>query len=80
MLYAIYDGVLGRVVLHLDTIRIDGFNTYVTGYDDEHNPIQFTMDRFKYLDDYWSGYGYCHMVSYTKQGVTTPHNKYYALS
>lgn len=80
MLYAIYSKTLGQVILHLDTIRISGFHTYVTGYDDDHNPIRFVMDRFNYLEDYYSSYGYCHMISYTKNGVTTPCSEYYALS
>ena len=80
MLYALYHRELGTVILHLDTIRISGFNTYVTGYDDDHNPIDFIMDKFDFLEDYSGGYGYCHITSYTKDGVTTPCSVYQALS
>lgn len=80
MLYALYHRSLGQVILHLDTIVISGFNTYVTGYDDDHNPIDFTMDKFDFLEDYSGGYGYCHIISYTKDGVTTHCNAYHALS
>lgn len=80
MLYALYHRELGQIILHLDTIRISGFNTYVTGYDDDHNPIDFIMDKFDFLEDYSAGYGYCHIISYTKNGITIPCNIYQALS
>lgn len=80
MLYALYHRELGQIILHLDTMCISGFNTYVTGYDDDHNPIDFIMDKFDFLEDYSGGYGYCHITSYTKDGVTTPCSVYQALS
>ena len=80
MLYALYHRELGQVILHLDTIHFSGFNTYVTGYDDDHNPIDFIMDKFDFLEDYSGGYGYCHITSYTKDGITIPCNIYQALS
>lgn len=79
MLYCIYMRPLGKVVLRLDTIKISGFFTYITGYDEDHNRIDFVMDRMRYLDDYDADCGYCHIVSYTTNGVTVPCNCYQAL-
>ena len=71
---------LGVVVLHLDTMRISGFNHYVSGYDSDHNRIDFIMDRFAWIDDIVYEYGYCHITSYTKCGVRTPCNLYQSLA
>lgn len=80
MLYALYIRPLGEVILHLDSISIDGFKIFITGYDNDHNRIDFTMDKMAYLEDSPCDCGYCHIVSYVKNGITTPCNIYRALS
>ena len=81
MLYAIYTNELGRVILHMATVRISGFNTYVTGYDDDDNQIDFVMDKMCHLDDYFSSdYGYCHIIAYIKDGARTECSLYQSLS
>lgn len=50
-MYTLHISPLGEVVLHFDTIRISGFNVYISGYDEDRNRIDFTMDKFRYPDD-----------------------------
>lgn len=80
MLYTMHLQPIGTITLYLDSTFISGFNTYITGYDNNHNPIYFIMDKFCYLDQYPDDYGYCHIVSYEMNGVCTPCNIYRALS
>ena len=80
MLYTIYLPIFGEIRLHLDTLQINGRLHYVTGYDDDHNRIDFAMDRFSWLEDHFNEYGYCHIVSYTKDSVTVPCSIYRSLS
>ena len=75
-MYTLHISPLGEVVLHFATIQISGFNIYISGYDEDHNRIDFTMDRFCYPEDSPYGCGYCHIVSYVMQGVTTSCNIY----
>lgn len=76
MIYTLFMQPLGEVHLHLDSTIIDGFNIFITGYDDDHNRIDFTMDRLCYLEDSPCDYGYCHIVSYVKGGVFATCNVY----
>jgi hypothetical protein len=75
-MYTLYLPTVGEVVLHFATIRIDGFKIYISGYDDEHNRVDLTLDRLVYPDDRPHGCGYCHIISYTTQGKTVPCNSY----
>ena len=72
-MYVIYLHPFGRIVLKHDTIFILGKNVYISGCDEENNHIDFVLDLMRYPDDFR---GYCHIVSYTTQGVTTPCNLY----
>lgn len=76
MLYTLHIRPLGEVILHLDSISIDGFKIFITGYDNDHNRIDFTMDKLCYLEDSPDDYGYCHIISYVKGGVHTACNVY----
>lgn len=70
-MYTMYLQPLGEITLDLSTIRISGFFIYVTGQDDHHNTIEFTMDKLCYLEDDPYDYGYCHIVAYVKQSIKT---------
>ena len=75
-MYVIYLHPFGRIVLRHHTIHILGSHIYISGYDEDRNRIDFTLDIMKYPGDTVSNYGYCHIVSYTAQGVTTPCDLY----
>ena len=75
-MYTLYLPTVGEVVLHFATIRIDGFKIYITGYDDEHNRVDLTLDRLVYPEERPEDCGYCHVISYTTQGKTVPCNSY----
>lgn len=79
-MYTLYLSPLGEITLHLDTIHISGFNIYLTGYDDDKVPIDFVMRKIKYLDSDNENFGYCHIISYTRNGVSTSCNIYRSLS
>ena len=78
-MYTLYLQPLGEVTIHLDTIRISGYFIYIIGYDDDHNPIEFIMDKLCYLEDCPYDYGYCHIVSYVKHGIKTFCDKYMSI-
>ena len=80
MIYAICLSPFGEVFLDLDTMKVSGFFVYIRGHDCNHNHIDFVMDRFMHLEDYATDYGWCHIVSYTTDGITTPCNLYRTLS
>lgn len=80
MFYLMRTQVLSNVVLYLETIQISGFFVYISGYDDDRNQINFVMDRFIFPEDITYDYGYCHIVSYTKNGITTMCNLYQSLA
>lgn len=81
MLYVINTAELGRVILHMSTMSFHDIYIHVIGYDDDDNQIRFVLDKICYLDDYFSSdYGYCHIVSYLKDGVCTECNMYQSLS
>ena len=80
MMYTLYMSPLGEITLDLDSIRISGFNIYVAGYDNDRERIDFTMEKICYLEDIPYGFGYCHILSYTKDGISTPCNIYRSLS
>ena len=75
-MYVLHISPLGRVVIYLSTIIISGFNIYMTGYDEDHNRVDFVMDKISYPDENPEGCGYCHILSYTMHGVTVPCNTY----
>lgn len=75
-MYVIYLHPFGRIILRHHTIHILGRYIYISGCDEDHNRIDFTLDILKYPGDAISCYGYCHIVSYTTQGVTTPCDLY----
>lgn len=76
MLYTLHIRPLGEVTLSLDSINISGKNIFITGYDDNRNHIDFTLDKLCYLEDSPYDYGYCHIVAYRKNGVSTQCNVY----
>ena len=76
MLYTVHIRPLGEVTLCLDTITISGFYIFIVGYNDNKDRINFTLDRLCYLEDSPYDYGYCHIVSYSKDGVSTQCNVY----
>lgn len=80
MVYTINTKELGRIILHEDTIVRRGRIIYMLGYDDKHTPIRFVIDKMCHTNDYVLDYGYCHIVSYTKDGVCTECNMYQSLS
>ena len=75
MFYTIHSRELGRVVLHLDTIYFSGFFVYISGYDDDHNRINFTMDRFIFPAQ---ERGWCHVISYVIGNAHTSCSAYYS--
>ena len=79
MTYTLYAPLLGEVTLHFDTIKFNGFDIYMTGYDINRNRIDFTLDRFFYPDDRPFGCGFCHIKSYIKNNTITPCNIYRTL-
>lgn len=78
-MYTLHLSPLGEITLSLDTIRISGYFVYITGYDDNHNRIEFVTDKFCYLEDDPYDYGYCHIVAYIKNGIKTKCDIYRAL-
>ena len=80
MVYKLYFASFNIITLHFSTMRISGRKTYITGYDDNNERIDFIMDRFQHPDDEPYDYGYCHIISYVKNGVSTPCNIYGALA
>lgn len=78
-MYTLYFPSLGEITLDLDTIFLCGHIFHIIGYDDSHSRIKFTMDKLSCLEEYYYDYGYCHIISYTKDGVTVPCSFYHAL-
>jgi len=78
-MYTLYLSPLGEVILHFDTLRISGFNIQISGYDEDHNRIDFMMDKLSYPDDRPYGCGYCHILSYSIQDEVTPCDIYRSL-
>ena len=72
-MYVIYLRPFGRIVLRHNTIFILGKFVYISGCDEQHNNINLVLDKLQYPCELR---GYCHIVSYTAQGVTTPCNLY----
>lgn len=70
-MYVIYLHPFGRIVLRHHTIHILGSHVYIAGYDENHTQIDLTLDAMKYPGDGIFACGYCHIVAYTAQGVTT---------
>ena len=79
-MYTLYIPTLGEIALDLNTIFLRGHIFHIIGYDDSHSRIEFIMDKFSCLDDYYYDYGYCHIISYIKDGVATPCNHYHSMS
>ena len=79
-MYTLYVPALGEVTLDLDSIFLRGHLFYIIGYDDSHSRVEFIIDKLSCLEDYYHDYGYCHILSYTKDGVTTHCNLYRSLS
>lgn len=79
VMYTLYIPTIGEVTLHFATIRIHGFKIYITGFDDEHNRLDFILDKLVYPDEQPEGCGYCHINSYELHGKTVPYNKYHSI-
>lgn len=75
-MYTLHIPTVGKVVLHFATIRIHGFNIYISGFDEDHNRIDLTLDKICYPEDSPYDCGYCHIISYTMHGKTVPCNTY----
>ena len=71
---------LGRIRLYIDSIVVCGSNIYILGYDDDRNNISFTLDKIGHPNEFPNGTGYCHIVSYTKNNISTQCNKYVSFS
>ncbi len=78
-MYTLHIPTVGEVVLHFATIRIDGFKIYISGYDEDHNRLDFILDKLAYPEDSPYGCGYCHIISYTMHGKTMPCDKYHSI-
>ena len=78
-MYILHLSPLGRIILRLNTIRISGFEIHISGYDEDRNRIDFTMSKICYPEDSPYDCGYCHIVSYVKDGILTPCNIYRSL-
>ena len=76
VMYTLYIPTVGEVTLHFATIRISGFRIYISGYDDEHNRVDLTLDKLAYPYERPEGCGYCHIISYETQGKIVPCNYY----
>lgn len=68
VVYTVHLPVIGELTLYYDSIRVHGYNIYISGYDNEHNPIELTLDKLKYPQERPGDYGYCHIISYTIRG------------
>lgn len=75
-MYTLYIPTVGEVILRFATIRISGHKVYISGYDEEHNRLDFVLDKLVYPDDHHQDFGYCHIISYTMRGKTVPCNYY----
>ena len=78
-MYTMYLPAIGEVVLHFATIRFDGFKIYISGYDEDHNRVDFTLDRLIYPENSPEDCGYCHIVSYNTKGQTVPYSSYHSI-
>ena len=79
MRYTLYLHPFGEVTINLDTVDIHRHLVFVVGYDSNHNRVRLMIDKLCRLNDYPCDYGYCHIVSYTAYGITTPCNIYASL-
>ena len=79
-MYTVYVPDLGEVWLDLDSLVLLGHIFHIIGRDDSRSRIEFVIDKLSCLEDYYNDYGYCHILSYTKDGVMTPCNLYCSLS
>lgn len=78
-MYTMHLSPFGEIILHLNTIHILGFNIYISGYDSNHNRIDFIMRKICYPEDSPFGWGYCHIVSYADNGTTTECDTYQSI-
>lgn len=75
-MYTLYLPTIGEVTLYFATIRIDGSKVYISGYDEDHNRIDLTLDKLVYPEERPEDCGYCHIISYEAYGETVPCNYY----
>lgn len=75
-MYTLYIPTIGEVTLCFATIHISGSKIYITGFDDEHNRLDFILDKLVYPDERPEGCGYCHINSYTMHDKTVSCNYY----
>lgn len=78
-MYTLHIPTVGEVVLHFATIRISGFKIYISGYDEDHNRLDFILDKLIYPDESPYDCGYCHILSYTMHDKTVQYNKYHSI-
>lgn len=70
ILYTVHLPNIGMVKLYFDTIRVQGYYVYISGYDEDNNLVELTLDKMVYPDDHPGECGYCHIVAYTMRGQT----------
>lgn len=76
IIYTVYLPTIGGLTLYFDTIRVHGYNIYISGYDSNRNNIELTLDRLVYPDSHPEECGFCHIIAYTINGETVPCNYY----
>lgn len=75
-MYTLHIPTVGEVILYFATIRISGLHIYISGYDEDHNRLDLTLDKLVYPEDSPYDCGYCHILSYTMHGKVVPCNTY----
>ena len=78
-MYTLYLPTIGEVTLYFATIRIHGSKVYISGFDEDHNRIDLTLDKLVYPDERPDDCGYCHIISYKAHNETVPCNMYRAI-
>lgn len=76
IIYTVHLPTVGELTLYFDTIRVSGFNVYISGHNSDSSAITLTLDKLVYPDEHPDGCGYCHIIAYTMHGQTVPCNYY----
>ena len=63
-MYTLYLPTIGEVTLQFATININGSKIYISGYDEDRNRVDFTLDKLEYPEERPEDCGYCHIISY----------------
>lgn len=76
IIYTVHIPGIGRLTLYFDTIRVHGFNIYISGHNEDRENIELTLDKLVYPDSHPEECGFCHIVAYTMYNETVPCNYY----